>query len=238
MAFEKINIEQKLLANQRVTFNQVQIMEQVKNILEKDQNIRTEIDLRIKSSSYKHTNLFDIDLLDSDKIFHINSIKSICVDYRLRFLDSFLFKNTIPEEAVTKIKYLENIHNTKFDGFRIMAPAKLFKLEKADDPLLFIPIGNDYYYLAHKWGNDLNPFRKFMMLQFKSMSNIIFTILLVSVITTLVLPISKFGPENVNVVKFISFLFVFKSYCAIVLYYSFWKGKSFSSQIWDSKYSN
>ncbi len=238
MVLEKINIEKKLLANQRMTFNQVQIMEQIKDILDQDEGIRTEINYKIRKISNEQSNQFNIDLLDSDKIFHIDSIKKTCIEYRLRFLDSALFKNTIPEEAITKIKYLENLHDTKFDGYRIMAPAKLFKLEKADDPLLFIPIGNDYYYLAHKWGNDLNPFRKLIMLPFKNMSNIIFTILLISAITTMILPISKFGPENINVVKCISFLFVFKSYCAIVIYYSFWKGKSFSSQIWDNKYSN
>jgi hypothetical protein len=238
MIFEKINIEQKLLATQRITYSQDQILEQVKNILEKDQYIPEEIDSRIKRISNKQVNKFDIDQVDSDKAFHINSIKNICVDYRLRFLNSDLFRNNIPDEALTKIKALESIHNTKFESFRIMAPAKLFKLKKADDPLLFIPMGNDYYYLVHKWGNDLNPFRKIIMLPFKSLGNIIITILLVSILTTMILPISRFSSENINMVKFISFLFVFKSYCAIVIYYSFWKGKSFSSEIWNSKYSN
>ena len=39
-----------------------------------------------------------------------------------------------------------------------MAPSALFRLEKTDDPLLFVPLGNNYYYLVHKWGNDLHPF--------------------------------------------------------------------------------
>ena len=58
-----------------------------------------------------------------------------------------------------KIKSLEKTHNTNIGDFKIMAPSALFRLEKTDDPLLFVPLGNNYYYLVHKWGNDLHPFQ-------------------------------------------------------------------------------
>ena len=151
---------------------------------------------------------------------------------------SSLFKNQIPEEAISKIKNLEKNHQITIDGFKIMAPAKLFKLENADDPLLFAPIGNNYYYLIHKWGNDLSPLRKSLMLPFKTLWNSVLTLLFLSFLTIFFLPISKFGPDNINVIKVISFLFIFKTYCAIFLYYSFWMGKNFSSEIWNSKYYN
>ena len=35
----------------------------------------------------KKANTFTFDLLETDKIYHINAIKKVCVDYRLRFLD-------------------------------------------------------------------------------------------------------------------------------------------------------
>ncbi|WP_310555401.1 hypothetical protein [Flavobacterium sp.] len=238
MWFEKINIETKLAQLQSKTSNQIDVLEQVKTILNQDEATRVEIKSRVIGKFNTISNDFDFDLLERDKIFHIDSIKSICVDYRLRFLDSHLFKNDIPEEAISKIKNLEKSHQTKLEGFRIMAPAKLFKLKNYDDPLLFAPIGNDYYYLIHKWGNDINPFRKLLMLPFKSLSNSMVALIVLSILTTLILPVSKFGPDNINVVKFISFLFVFKSYCAIFLYYSFWKGKNFSSEIWNSTFYN
>jgi hypothetical protein len=238
MFFEKINIEKELSLHQSKISKNEEILEQVKRILNDDEVFRENIKSRIESKSTANANLFDFDLLETNKIFHIDSIKSICVDYRLRFLDSHLFKNEIPDEAISKIKQLEKNHNTKLEGFKIMAPAKLFKLKNYDDPLLFAPIGNGYYYLIHKWGNDLNPLRKLMMSPFKNLSNSMLAIVFVSILTTMILPVSKFGPDNINVVKFISFLFVFKSYCAIFLYYSFWKGKNFSSEIWNSKYYN
>ena len=238
MLFEKINIQEKLQSRQLKISDQNQIIAQVKALFENDAILRNEIKSKIKSGSDVNTNDFDFEQLESNRIFHVSAIKSICVDYRLRFLDSNLFKNTIPEEGISKVKNLEITHNTKLNGFKIMAPAKLFKLKNADDPLLFAPIGNNYYYLIHKWGNDLSPFRKILMLPFKNLTNSIIAMILMSILTTMVLPVSKFGPENLNLVKFISFLFVFKSYCAIFLYYSFWKGKNFSSVIWNSKFYN
>lgn len=238
MLFEKINIQEKLQSRQLKISDQNQIIAQVKALFENDAILREEIKSKIKSGSDINTNDFDFEQLESNRVFHVSAIKSICVDYRLRFLDSNLFKNTIPEEGISKVKNLEITHNTKLNGFKIMAPAKLFKLKNADDPLLFAPIGNNYYYLIHKWGNDLSPFRKILMLPFKNLTNSIIAMILMSILTTMVLPVSKFGPENLNLVKFISFLFVFKSYCAIFLYYSFWKGKNFSSVIWNSKFYN
>lgn len=43
----------------------------------------------------------------------------------------------------------------------IMAPKQSFKLEeRPKDPLLFYKINDEYYYLIHKWGNDLSVFRR------------------------------------------------------------------------------
>jgi hypothetical protein len=238
MILENINIEKKLRNLQLKNNKEFNFLEEVKSIWELDTIAREEITKKIDRSHPLNSNDLNFDLLEADKIFHLNTIKDVCIDYRLRFLESSLFKNKIPEEAISKIKNLEKIHETKVGGFKIMAPSKLFKLENADDPLLFVPIGNDYFYLIHKWGNDISPLRKVLVLPLKSMSNAIITILGLSILTTLVLPISKFGTTNITVVQFISFLFVFKSYCAIFLYYGFWKGKNFNTEIWNSKFYN
>lgn len=238
MILDKINLENKLFDLKIKTTNEADVLAAVQSILNQDEKSRDIINNRLNGNSDSISNDFNFDLLETKNIYHVSTIKSICVDYRLRFLDSSLFKNKIPEEAISKIKNLEKNHEIVIDGFKIMAPAKLFKLENADDPLLFAPIGNDYYYLIHKWGNDLSPFRKFLMLPFKTLLNSVVTLLLLSFISMYLLPISKFGPTNLNVIKVISFLFIFKTYCAIFLYYSFWMGKNFSTEIWNSKYYN
>ena len=118
-------------------------------------------------------NRFDFDLLSPNKILHIDQIRKVCIDYRLRFLDLKYFKGNIPALAVEKICELEKTHETTLKGFKIMAPSILFRLKKTDDPLLFVPIGNGYYYLIHKWGKDLSPARKLWAWPFKNIWNLL-----------------------------------------------------------------
>ncbi len=179
---------------------------------------------------------FNFDLLETQRIFHESSIKKICIDYRLRFLDSGYFKGTFPQEALSEINRLENEHNISLEGFKIMAPSKMFVLSKTDDPLLFAPMGNGYYYLIHKWGNDLHPLRKLMMWPFKNFENLIFTVLLSSIVATLLVPDGLFTKEQSFSQDVMVFFFMFKSIAAVVLYYGFASGKNFNTAIWRCKY--
>ena len=57
----------------------------------------------IKDLGIKRLNNFDLDLLNKQKIFHLDHIKKICIDYRLRFLDIKYFKNDLPNDAIKEI---------------------------------------------------------------------------------------------------------------------------------------
>ena len=138
---------------------------------------------------------FNLDLLESNKIFHIDDIKKICIAYRLRFLDSKLFKGDIPQEAIHRIKQLEKDHHRQLSGFKLMAPSKLFRLENYDDPLLFAPMGNSYYYLIHKWGNDLSVWRKWLMYPFRNLDTVIVSTVLAAFLLALSFPKSYFHPD-------------------------------------------
>ena len=137
-------------------------------------------------------NNFDLNKLSKSRIYHIDHIKKVSIDYRLRFLDIKYFKNKLPIEALKQIKKLEKEHKTKLSEFKIMAPSVLFRLEK-DDPLLFVPLGNEYYYLIHKWGNDLHPFRKALMWPFKNIWNLLLAVLALSWVFTELTPLSLFS---------------------------------------------
>ena len=239
MLLKKTNIEEKLYRAKLKTNNDTFILDEVRSILEqddlKDQRIMSSI-----ASSHNHSdfNSFNFDLLESERIFHIDQIRDICVDYRLRFLDTKYFKGKLPYEAISKIKQLEKDHQTELKGFKIIAPSKLFKLENADDPLLFAPIGNGYYYLIHKWGNDLSPFRKWLMMPFRNFENLVFTTLLVSFLVTFMVPDGLFSKGMTPTEFWMIFFFMFKSVAAVVIYYGFAAGKNFNTAIWDSKYFN
>ncbi len=183
-------------------------------------------------------NGFDIDKIDGTRVYHISQIKKICIDYRLRFLDATLFKGSFPVEAVDQIQAIENAHNTTLRDLKIMAPSKLFKLENADDPLLFAPMGNGYYYLIHQWGDDLHPFRKAMVWPFKNIITMCVSLLVLSFLLSFFVPISLFTPNPTTSDFIMIYFFMFKSVAAIVIYYTFARGKNFNRAIWNSKYYN
>lgn len=238
MLIDRRNLEKELLNYRKKQTTENDFLADVKALLLKDDQIRNNIKDKIKQESSTKQNDFNFDLLETDKIFHIQQIKDTCIDYRLRFLDSSFFKNDIPEEAITKIKYLEQNHETTINGFKIMAPSKLFQLKNYDDPLLFAPIGNDYFYLIHKWGNDINPFRKIAVRPFRTFNNLLIFLFAISIFLSFLTPGNVFGPGNEDLFRLVSCLFIFKSLSAIALYFCFWKGKNFNTQIWNSTFYN
>lgn len=204
-----------------------------KNIDQHEKELKDLIN-RLNINSF---NSFDFDKLDSNKIYDINTIKSVCIDYRLRFLDIKYFKNKLPNEVFVKINNLEKIHNTNIGDFKIMAPSALFRLEKTDDPLLFVPLGNNYYYLVHKWGNDLHPFRKLTMWPFKNIWNLLITILLFSFLVTEITPLTLFTKTPNTSSYWMLLFFMFKAIASVVLYFGFALGKNFNPAIWNNKYN-
>ncbi|GAA3520343.1 hypothetical protein GCM10022393_38220 [Aquimarina addita] len=238
MLLPRTNIEKKLISLRKKKSETFDWRKQIQLIFEVEEQINDQIERTLKQGEASDQNAFIFDHLDTNKIYHIDQIKKICIDYRLRFLDSRYFKGKLPKEAYTKIKNLEKKHETKLTGFKIMAPSKLFKLANADDPLLFAPMGNNYFYLIHKWGNDLHPLRRFTMWFFKSFENLTLLTCIISLLVTLLVPDGLFSKENNTATFFMVFLFMFKSIAAIVLFYGFALGKNFNTAIWNSKFFN
>ena len=191
----------------------------------------------IESLSINTINNFDLSKLSKNRIYHIDHIKKVSIDYRLRFLDIKYFKNKLPIEALKQIKKLEKEHKTKLSEFKIMAPSVLFRLEKKDDPLLFVPLGNEYYYLIHKWGNDLHPFRKALMWPFKNIWNLLLAVLALSWVFTELTPLSLFTKNQNDSSYWMLLFFMFKAIASIVLYFGFALGKNFNPAIWDNRYN-
>ncbi|MCE2611963.1 hypothetical protein LVD13_03195 [Flavobacteriaceae bacterium D16] len=234
----RTNIEEKLYNLRSQTSQEDKLLGEVYELLRQDQEKENRITANISGASAKPANEFDFDLLETENIFHVDQIKNICIDYRLRFLDTKYFKGQIPAEAVSKIKHLEKEHGTEIKGFKIIAPSKLFKLEDKDDPLLFAPIGNGYYYLIHKWGNDLHPLRRILVWPFKNIINLSTLVILISYLATLMVPEGLFSKQNSTAEFWIIFFFMFKSIAAVVIFYGFALGKNFNPAIWNSKYFN
>lgn len=239
MLLSKTNIEEKLskIRKNHILSEEMR-MKEVYEIFSQVDDELDRIEQNVTTSKGEINNHFNIDKLDSSNIYHIEEIKQICIDYRLRFLDTKFFKGPIPSEALSKIKAIEKVHNLEIKGFKIIAPSKLFKLEDKDDPLLFAPIGNGYHYLIHQWGNDLHPLRKLLMWPFKSIVNLSILVLAISFAVTLMIPEGLFSKSNSNAQFWILFFFMFKCIASVVIFYGFALGKNFNPAIWNSKYFN
>ena len=233
--FERTNIEVKLDAERGAVPDRTALKNLLKGVEIELPSYTEAPGKKVRPAS---VNQFDFDSLDTSRIYHLDHIRNICIDYRLRFLDLKYFKPELPQEAREAIAEIEEVHQTELQGLKIIAPSRLFKLADKDDPLLFVPMGNQYFYLVHKWGNDLHPLRKLLVWPFKSMVNLILLIVLASYLLTLVVPEGLFSKNGSQTEFWIIFFFVLKSVMAIAIYFGIAKGKNFNPAIWNSKYFN
>lgn len=236
MILKPTDIREKLILERKKVGIFSEQLASVRKLLAENETKRIAIRKKLNSKNQNSENAFIFDLLETESIFHIEQIKTICIDYRLRFLDSHLYKVPFPEEVITKISRLEKQHKIELNGFKLMAPSKVFQLKKYNDPILFAPIGNDYYYLIHKWGNDLHPLRKWLVLPFRNLGYLLVTLILISIICCTILPDNFYGKAEPATVRLISFLFIFKYWCAIAIYFFVSKGKNFNVNIWNSNF--
>jgi len=238
MKLRRTNISEKILKLRNKRIPEAALMDEVQKILEEESAKDEKILNALQENCEDESNHFYFDLLSTNKIFHISDIEKICITYRLRFLNSSLFKGELPYEAISKIKQLEEEHKISLKAYKIMAPSQFFKLKNADDPLLFAPIGNQYYYLIHSWGRDLHPLRKLMMWPFKHLENFIVLLLLLSLFFTALIPDGMFSQHQTTSQFLIIYLFMFKWISGMAIFFGIKKGMNFSSAIWNSKYFN
>ncbi len=229
---KKVNLFEELIKERSKQITSEELKTAIKNIWSKDDQIKKSLN---KKNDDKLNDL-KFDKMKTKNIFHKDTIKKICVKYRLRFLDSNLFKGEYPKNITKIIGKIERNHETTLSNFMIMAPSKLFKIKSPDDPILFVPIGNNYYYLIHKWGEEFNYIRKLMVLPFKNIDNLTIFSVLVSVLFALLGKL--FMPSLTFSEVFILFLFLVKGFIFIFFYMFFLTRRNFSESIWNSKYDS
>ncbi|WP_029037483.1 hypothetical protein [Salinimicrobium xinjiangense] len=239
MLTDRINLQKKLENLRKKEMKQEALLEEVREILRKAGS-QQEVLHRINREDPEeiHNNAFNFDLLESGRIYHISQIKKICIQYRLRFLSTKYFKGEIPGEALEAVSSTEKQHDIVLNGFTILAPAKYFRLENADDPMLFAPIGNNYYYLLHKWGTDIHPLRKIAMWPLRNLENLIIFSFFASFFLTFGIREVFFSQFQETSQFLILFMYTFKSLIALIFFYGISLGKNFSSGNWNSKFYN
>jgi len=233
---KKVNLFEELLRERNKQTSSSELRSLLKNIWKKEDFKKNRIAKSLNDKNNENFNKMKFEKMETKNIFHKDTIKNICIQYRLRFLDSNLFKGDYPNNITKVISDIEKKHETTLNNFMIMAPSKLFKIKSPDDPILFAPLGNDYYYLIHKWGEEFNYLRKLLVLPFKNIDNLTVFSILVSAFFALVGKL--FMPSLTSSEVFILFLFLVKGFIFIFFYMFFLTRRNFSESIWNSKYDS
>ncbi len=180
--------------------------------------------------------------LHPEHIYHLDSIKAICTDYRLRFLDAEHFRGEIPFEAIRKIRALQRNQSREIKNYKILAPAAMFKLQEKDrDPLLFIPLSETHFLLVHKWGKDLSPFRRILVFPFRNFESLLLSLALLAFLVVMLVPNSVImGPYDETSIglRVIFFIYLFIAFSGMSLLYGFSRVKNFNANLWNSKYTS
>ena len=184
--FQDINIEKELISlkskNEKLLLNSA--IDQLNNDLIKEKTIQKNI-----NSSNNKKYFADIKIEETSNVYNFKTIETIAIKHRLRFLPTKFFKNQIPQEAIFKIKEIEKSNSIEIKKFFILAPSSAFDLEDCNkDPLLFIPLKNNQYYLVHKWGSDLSWIKKLTAIPFRTLETMAISVALTALIIALLTP--------------------------------------------------
>jgi len=177
--------------------NNIDPVNQIKLLLESDSTEDARI-LRGLSKNSQFNRIekirseqLELEKLENDyegKVYKIEQIKKLCIDYRLRFLQSSLFTGSYDVEVASKIKEFAKSTNSPIDEwtlgrrYYVMAPSSMFELKdekyitkaeirRQEDPAIFFQIDDEHYRLIHKWGNDFTILRLIEGFRWKSWWN-------------------------------------------------------------------
>ena len=137
---------------------------------------------------------------------------------------------------------MQREQEVELSNYMIMAPAPMFKLEEKDrDPLLFVPLSANHYYLVHKWGRDLHTLRRLMVFPFRNFQSLLATVALLALLVVMSIPDSVMMGPNDNTslgIRAIFFIYLFIAFSGLTTLYGFSRMKNFNANLLNSKYTS
>lgn len=176
----KVDLEKKLIDSKKATIKEAlraqkdddSLLAQANELLEGDSEndlymlrnlgFQKAIDANRKVQEKMMNKRSVLNNIKSEKVFTIAEIKTICMNYGLRFLDIEHYKGNLPSNIAASIKAAakETGYDSSMLDLYIIAPKDSFELQaEPKDPLLFAKLLDGSYYLVCKWGDDLNAMR-------------------------------------------------------------------------------
>ena len=104
---KKVNLFEELLREKSKQVGSNELKSLLKNIWEKEDSKNERIVRSLNDKNKDNFNKMKFEHMETKNIFHVDTIKNICVRYRLRFLDSNLFKGDYPSNITKVINNIE-----------------------------------------------------------------------------------------------------------------------------------
>lgn len=189
--FKSINLKEAL-AQENAKINQdAHLLDEVKAMLNKEvlneQRIFNTISGKQQSATIQTE--INYNCLDPNLIYAEEAIFNLCSRFRLRFLDSKLFKGDIPYEAVLAIKQLEQQLGVKLKTFKVIAPASRFQLKDSmEDPILVAKLADGRFYFIHQWGTELAWYKQLYYYPFRNITTLAITAAVIAFALIWILP--------------------------------------------------
>ena len=236
-----VNVKDELIKNRsrRLAEAPDSIVDQALNVINEAYFREHQIVHRVKGEQ-RIAQEFSWANLDTDRLYSIEDIRTTCLQYRLRFLDSAKFKGEIPYEAILEIRRLEKEVGAELSDFAIMAPDARFKLEDCDkDPVLFLKLSNNYYYYIHQWGNDMAWYRKLLVWQLRSFTTLGISIASLSLLLAFIVPTELLLGDSAaqsGFARLALFFWFLVSITSVVTYVGFAFFKNVTANQWNSPF--
>lgn len=238
----KVNLQEKMIAGKVKSLDEDLAIKEFESIIktntEEDLKILSKLgmDHNIKIAKQKQEDSKYFNGFDNSRIFHISEIEKICAKYGLRFLSSKLYKGTIDPLLPSKIKEFNKEYKGKYsqefinsENSFIMAPKNSFILQPIPkDPLFFVELTDDHYYLVHKWGNDLSRLR-FIFRPLKRVQFCIFLSLVFAMLFSIFITYQHFDYAGNTLAENLNWKYIFRHfyyYLPIVFYINWHLGRA------------
>ncbi|MEQ9187511.1 MAG: hypothetical protein RLP15_07230 [Cryomorphaceae bacterium] len=222
----------------QVEWEQNTLVKEAKWILRAEHATESNIESRIRKPRQSH-NDFDgwVKNLDPKRKFNLEAVALICTRYRLRFLESDLFKGDVPADAIREVKRLESSLGVRFKAFKIVAPAERFFLkDSTKDPILLAELPNGQFYYIFQWGNDLKWYQYLLKYPFRHIGALAACSSLIGMMIAFLVP-SQF--EAAQAEFFYRFFMFSMTTCLIMtlaIITAIMYSKDFSENVWNSKF--
>jgi len=240
--FTSVNIQDELLKiRQKHAHAQYSLMQQANDSIKKGIAVDEFLLKRIQNAPRPGKWTINTEKLDRNKVFSEDDIKSICVQYRLRFLDSKYFNPAeIPQEALIGVDNLERELGNKVSDLKIVATAKQFTREDKDiSPIMFARLDDKNFYLVHKWGKEFKGYKKMIVYPLRSILTLLISLVIVVLPLMFIIPAIIFRiPEQVQYYQMLYLAAFTIGVVFILVFGGFTFYKKFSRVCWNKPYLN